>query len=261
MKKAKGWMGGILDMGDGRFQIKLYGNYDNRGRQYRKLLTIEATSYKEAKELRDQLTVDFRKSVRKPDGHNLLFSECAQDFLDNECLHNRQLSHDTMKNYRDKFDSYLNPFFGKMRIRDIEALDINSFLAWMRKPEQRTRRTKKDQPKKTPLSDTTVVHAFALLKNLFHHVHGLYISENPMLCVRSPKMPEHKVPDFSNTLLSDILNGLAEENSFHYALAVIVAIGSGCRRGEFLGADWSDLDWGNCTINIHKTDITRTAGA
>lgn len=254
MKKTSTWLDGILDLGDGRFKIKVYGYYDRSGKQNRQQITIAARNRTEAKEIRDNLLVEYRSSLRKPSGQKMTFAEFGEDFIDNECVHNRQLSQDTIKNYRDKFTNYLKPYFGKLLLRDISAAEINLFLSWMRKPERRVRPTTLKQKAKAALSDTTVIHAYVLLKNMLNQAFRLeYISINPMSRMRSPKMPEHKVPDFSITLLSDILKGLAECESTHYALAMVVAVTSGCRRGEFLGIDWSDIDWKNYTINVHKT--------
>lgn len=254
MKKDNGWSDGVLDLGDGRFKIKVYGYYDRSGKQNRRQITIPAANRTEAKEIRDKLLVEYRTSLRKPSGQNMKFAEFGEDFIENECAHNRQLSLDTLKNYRDKFNNYLNPYFGRMKLKEINAAEINTFLSWMRKPDRRTRRTTAEQKNGTALSDTTVVHAFSLLKNILNHAYRLeYIPSSPISRIRSPKMPEHKVPEMSVTLLSDILKGLAECESAHYALALVVAIASGCRRGEFLGINWSDIDWNKCTINIHKT--------
>ena len=252
--KSPKWFNGILDLGDGHYKLKVYGHYDRTGKQNRQQVTISAASRTEAKEIRDKLLVEFRDSLKKPSGRNTSFAKFGVDFIENECAHNRQLGPDTLKNYRDKFDNYLQPYFGKMYLHEISAAEITLFLTWMRKPERRSRRTTKSQKGRKPLSDTTVLHAYALLKNILNHAFRLeYIPSNPMSRMRSPKMPEHKVPDFSDAMLPDILAGLANCDSVHYALALIVAIASGCRRGEFLGINWSDIGWNDYSVNVHKT--------
>ena len=254
MSQKKLWNDGILDLGNGRFKIKVYGHYDRTGKQNRRQFTVSARNRTEAKEIRDQMLVEFRSSLRKPSGKSLTLSAFGEDFIENECKHNRQLSPDTLKNYRDKFNNYIKPFFGKTLLKDISAADISDFLTWMRKPDRRTRRTKSTQAPNTSLSGTTVVHAYSLLKNMLNHAFRLeYIEVNPMTRIRAPKMPEHKVPDLSNDLLSDIFIGLSNCESPHYALALVVAVASGCRRGEFLGINWADVDWKMNTINVHKT--------
>jgi len=77
---------------------------------------------------------------------------------------------------------------------------------------------------------------------MLNHAYRLeYIPSSPISRIRSPKMPEHKVPEMSVTLLSDILKGLAECESAHYAPALVVAIAGGCRHGEFLVINRADI--------------------
>jgi integrase len=81
-----------------------------------------------------------------------------------------------------------------------------------------------------------------------------YISYNPFKDAERPKnqgkSEDKKIRILSKSKINAFLNNVSNQK---YRTLIRLAIFSGARQGEILGLKWSDVDWINNQIHIHRT--------
>jgi integrase len=105
--------------------------------------------------------------------------------------------------------------------------------------------------KRRALSARSVRHIAGLLSVAFKKAFKLeIISENPMLKVDLPVMVMKEAR--SLTLAEIQILRLVYRHDWTFPL-IELALATGCRRGELLAFEWSDLDWGKRAIVIRRS--------
>ncbi len=102
------------------------------------------------------------------------------------------------------------------------------------------------------LSDRTVKHHHELIGSIFSDaVEWQIIESSPAERVASPKV-EKRIPNHYNKQQSlDLIEALSSEPIEYRAMVLLDAF-TGLRIGEFMGIDWSDIDFEVNTITISK---------
>lgn len=78
-----------------------------------------------------------------------------------------------------------------------------------------------------------------------------FIYSNPCQRLKPPKAEYTEAKYLDNDDLSLLISALDDE-PIKYRTAIMMLIVTGCRRGELLGLEWSDVDFKHQTVNINK---------
>jgi len=99
------------------------------------------------------------------------------------------------------------------------------------------------------------------LKAMFElAVHRKQLDENPFQYVRPPKAPKNKeIRTYSDYECEHLLRAASELQKDHileWDLAITLALTTGMRKGELLNMVWTDIDFGEMTIEVSPKDNT-----
>ncbi|MBF0371703.1 MAG: site-specific integrase [Magnetococcales bacterium] len=109
--------------------------------------------------------------------------------------------------------------------------------------------------KKIPRSPATVTRYLSALSHLFTIAtqEWGWIETSPISRVRKPKEPRGRVRFLSSDERERLLKACQESpNSFLYVV-VVLALGTGMRRGEIMTLRWPDVDLMQGRITLHQT--------
>lgn len=107
-------------------------------------------------------------------------------------------------------------------------------------------------------SAKTIQHYHRLLSAIFEKaVKWQYIISNPCERVDPPKVQKVE-PLFLNQGEVDRMLDFLQTEPTNFRCAVEVLVNTGMRRGELLGLKWSDVDFENQLIYIHRTSLYLT---
>lgn len=137
--------------------------------------------------------------------------------------------------YQSILARFILPGFGRMRLRDIEPLQVEAYLVNKRK---------EDLGERTLQLIYVIFHAImrkAALQRL--------ITFNPLDAVEKPGYKPKKKSRLSLEQRRKLL--LFAQGDRHEALYTI-ALTKGLREGELLGLKWEDLDWKNGTLHVQR---------
>jgi integrase len=143
----------------------------------------------------------------------------------------RNWSHTTIRGYSQKYNSYIKPNFGHMRLKDFKA---SMFDEWA---------------SKQTLSGKSINEALNVLHQIFKRAfYDGVIDFNPAQRIERYKQ-EHKEPEpFTKDEITKILAVLETP----YREFFQFAIWTGLRTGELLALRWQDIDLKNGLAHIRK---------
>ena len=212
-------------------------------------------------------------------GGNMRFSELVEKYLEEYAF--IELTTSTAEGYKKHLEGKLLPVFGRRNIKDLyrQQLEIQKFYNNMAKPQ-------KDG---TKLAASTIKRSMNIFSSVMRWaVNMQLIPSNPLEHVRPPKenfkkdqpksftidelkrfiealdMPQVAVYQaHSRTHENGTIYHVEEYREKRYVseqlkLFFIMAAFSGCRRGELIALDWTDLDFDACTISISKS-VSKTS--
>lgn len=149
----------------------------------------------------------------------------------------------TSRNYKHLVRRHLLPFFGKMRLSEIGAAEVQMFLA---------QKSKAYAPK-TVLS----------LRNLLSKIFGTaqkwgYLQVNP---AHGTQVPALVVTRERITLSAEQVRALLDHLIEPYRTMVLLAVLSGLRRGEIFGLRWKYIDPANGSVRVAESNYEGKSAA
>lgn len=146
-------------------------------------------------------------------------------------------------NLISSINTYIAPFWGDRRIKNVKEKDINEFIFYLK--TLRNRKTGK------PLSQATQASAMKHLKATFNYaVKQKIIKRNPMQHIRIVILGD-KVNYYTSEQVKVLLQ--ADYPNEYYKRAVYLALCAGLRRGEVVALKWSDIDFDNRLLHIRRS--------
>ena len=273
------------------YRIRVSVGYDASGRKISRSTTFkpnlltatgkikaESTIQKEVAAFAAKFEQDVKSGSVANDNH-MKFYELAEKYLKEYAF--MELTTATAEGYKAHLEKKLIPQFGHRKIRDLctQQLDIQKFYNDMAKPQ-------KDGSK---LAASTIKRSMNIFSGVMKWgVDMQLIPSNPLERVKPPK-EERKEPQPKSFTIDELKRFIAaldmpqeaaykahdraKENGtvYHvgeytesrklpeqYKLFYIMAAFSGCRRGELIALDWSDIDFEASTISISKS-VSKTS--
>lgn len=106
-----------------------------------------------------------------------------------------------------------------------------------------------------PLSAKTVLHHHRLISSIFSTaVEWGALFSNPCDRTKPPRV-EKKEPKYLDEVQAATLLDLLETESTEYKTMIRLLLFTGLRRGELLGLEWKDIDFGNSTMQICRSSL------
>lgn len=104
----------------------------------------------------------------------------------------------------------------------------------------------------TTFATKTIKHHYTIVNSMLNKaVLWGYISVNPNSKCDKIKVPKKEMKCYNPEQVQDLVKALSSEPLKYQAL-ILLAIDSGCRRGELTGLEWSDVDFNSSKIIINK---------
>ncbi|MDT2247893.1 site-specific integrase [Paenibacillus larvae] len=238
-----------------RLTIDLGYNQDgSRNRLRRKVVVEDKTLLKTKKKLREHLEDELAKFKQEVLSGEYIKPEkmTLKQFIENEwepkyASKPKNLSPLTYKTYMHHIENHIMPTFGHKFLGDIKTLHIVTFIDDLGKPGSR-----KDNKGDT-LSPGTIQFIYRVLKNILTRAtEWQLIKSNPTVGVKKPKVEQTQLDFYDEKEAREVIKALYQEPR-RWRLLILGAMLGGCRRGELVGLEWSDVDFENKTISIRKS--------
>ena len=170
----------------------------------------------------------------------------------------RRCAPKTLERYAD-LGAYLIRELGKVRLNEMTTAEIQAAIH--RLQDHGGRRALPAEPRGRPLAPKTVRHMGTLLHTVLSDADRLGVLKipNPMANRRVllPKLTKRRPAVLDATKLQALFD--RAQNTRLYPL-VVLAAATGCRRGELLALEWSDLDEATSEITVSKSLEQTKAG-
>lgn len=179
---------------------------------------------------------------------HLTVAQLGQDWLAQKRLEGRRP--ETLRGYAHMIRDYIDPQLGPIEVASLTALDVQRAIrVWATRP-RRDRRTHAET-----ISPRRVQYAHRTLSTMLKQaVRWQLVSRNVAMQVQGPTVPRNEAAWWTTTQAAQFLT-VAQGHS--YGIVYALALLTGMRRGELLGARWQDLDAEARTITIRQTQDSR----
>lgn len=200
---------------------------DETGKQRQRWLTVEGNRHAAEDELTRQLELLRTNKFIEPS--TTTFSQFAEKWLD---FIRGQVAGKTAERYSEIVKKHLIPEFGNIVLSQIRPTMIQDYYARAFSSGRRDGRG--------GLNPQTIQHHHRVIRQLLKRAVDLQtLAYNPADSAKAPRpKPRELVPPTDKEVAALVEH--AKGTRIHVPL--LVAIGSGVRRGELLAARWSDLD-------------------
>ena len=198
---------------------------------------IERSGYKTKKEaakaLNDVLYL-YNNTGDYVENKKITFTEVYTEFIENEAPATRAYA--TIVRYKSLYKNHYAERFGSFHMYQINANMINDFL----------------NEKRTYLSEEFVKGLYKFLKVLFGYAHKRQYLKKDIFCeITPPPDPRHKGEIRAYT--PDELRAMEQRlQGTNVIVPFYIALNTGLRESEVFGLQWSDIDFENRKIKVHK---------
>ena len=258
-----------LPSGSYRFTVSL--GYDVNGKQIRRTTTWspEKDKHYTPKQLEKELNrraalfEEECKNGQVTMGGNTKLVDYIPQYLQNIKI---RVAETTYKRYESVINTLIIPALGHMKLKDIKPIHVQRFVNDLTECNVITQKKKSDNKDKTDkqnkeevtekkLAPATVQRYYTCLRSIMHSAYRLeMISSNPCdsAKIQLPSIGEQKTEIYDKHELSQLLDALKDE-PLQFQLLIHLAIITGCRRGELVALEWSDIDFDNGILSISKS--------
>ena len=198
---------------------------------------IERSGYKTKKEaakaLNDVLYL-YNNTGDYVENKKITFTEVYTEFIENEAPATRAYA--TIVRYKSLYKNHYADRFGSFYMYQINANMINDFL----------------NEKRTYLSEEFVKGLYKFLKVLFGYAHKRQYLKKDIFCeITPPPDPRHKGEIRAYT--PDELRAMEQRlQGTNVIVPFYIALNTGLRESEVFGLQWSDINFENRKIKVHK---------
>jgi integrase len=203
-----------------------------------------ARTVKEAERKKVQREVEVERGDHQA-GSRRRFDSYARSWIDTYAGRtSRGISETTRDDYRRRLEQDATPFFGRMRLSEIEPLDMKQYV-----------RSLEDEGKAPATVRLAVAPVRALLATAveegllrFNPAAGLRVSQR---CRDEKDEVEEKVKAMSEEQLVAVLTAI-RSIAEHWLLFFVFLAWSGVRIGEAIELRWKDVDLGQRIVHVRR---------
>jgi integrase len=159
----------------------------------------------------------------------------------------------TVERYR-QLAAYILPHIGSTHLQGLTALGLERVLNKLKDSGGWNRKAKAPRP----LAAKTIRHIASLVHaSLDTAIRWKLINVNPMAGVILPKVAKREAKVLDHQQLGAYVAAARTAGVYEFTM---LAIASGCRRGELLALQWSDIDFNARVVRISKSLEQTKAG-
>jgi integrase len=148
----------------------------------------------------------------------------------------------SLERYAGLVRNQINPHLGNIPLQKLRPADVSAWLKTLGK---------------TDISIRSIRHAHGVLRTALNYAAAVELVErNVASLIRPPALPDTKVEMLR---ANDIADALAKLEGLSIYPVAAIALGTGARRGEIAGLQWSDIDLDAATMRIERS-IEQTKG-
>jgi integrase len=246
--------GHIRSQGEGSWQLKFdLGRDPITGKRKSKFVTFRGNKRQAQAELTRLLAQ--RDAGSYVDPTKMTLAEYLQHWLS---VVERRIGKRTAHRYRQIVEKNIIPRLGHVPVRKLTAAHIESFEGELQREGWVKPGKKGKEPAKRGLSAQTVLHVHRVLSQALAHAVALEVLvKNPAVQVKPPRPTSDEIKILTKPEIAVLLDA-AKANSL-LAIAILVAVTTGVRRGELLALRWSDLDLKGGRLAVNQA-MQRTKG-
>lgn len=240
--------GSMIHLPDGRYKVIVDAGYNSMGKRVRRAKTVAGKN--EAVKVLKTLQFDKAKGILTIE-KSCKLSEFVERWLKEKRANTKQ---STYESYDDTCRLHIVPALGRFRLDKITKAHINDYL---------------NQKSQSGLASATVGRHKAILHGLFSlaESEGLLsknVVQGSTKVARGVQVESIRIltKQEKDTLLKVARKAYEKEGEGHFKLAyhiVLLALATGCRRGELLGLTWANVDLQKNKITI-KNNIVEVKG-
>lgn len=105
----------------------------------------------------------------------------------------------------------------------------------------------------SPLSDKSIQDIYTIMSMALNKaIKWGYVLNNPNMLIEKPKIRKRQIQCYSPKEV-ELLIDVIKNEPLKYQAIIMLALDSGCRRGELTGLTWDDIDFEKSLIHINKT--------
>lgn len=145
----------------------------------------------------------------------------------------------------ERYCKNITECIGHIKVKDINVKILEEFYSELK--------TCKKGKEKNGYSEKTIKHHYTLMSGILNSaIKWGYLYINPNQNVTPIKVHKKEIECYSPEEVERLIEVLQNE-PIKYQAVILLALDSGCRRGELTGLTWNDIDFDKSTININKT--------
>lgn len=220
-------LGNIDDLGDGRYRVRIELAWDPRtGKRRRIDRTIRGTR-SDAERLRAVLLM----GLGKGDAHGMTLATYLEDVWMPSKASRRRL---TLRGYQSKINVNIVPYIGQLPLENVNGYVVERWMVDLQRDGK---------------SAQTIINARSVLKNAMRSaVRWRLIDLDPTEGTELPRVDY--TPD---VLTAEQLGAYVDAFSGHVLEpAIVTMIATGLRRSEAFALEWSDFDFDDGTVFVHR---------
>lgn len=231
--------GSLRDLGGGRWKLTMYAGSTPDKRKHQRTRTFRANGIRDAERKADAIRETLRKVVDEDASRRDTIAGLADQWMRKKA---GECSPSTVVNYQRLADKIVAKF-GRMRAVDLTPRDIDLWYLELRE---------------AGASGAQVAHIHSVLRAMLNDAHGVWemvdrVATKP-LKLPAPTPAEHRLPTV------EALTAALAAADTDVAVALLVAMHTGARRGEVVGLQWADLNGHMLHIRRSLLDVKGHAG-
>jgi integrase len=230
--------GHLVKRSESAWTIVIDLDRDAAGKRRQKWITIKGTRRDAERELARLLHERHRGSFVEPS--RLSFAEYIEQWL---AFVQTRVAGKTFERYSEIVRKHLIPALGQIPLTRLQPLAIQGYYA------QALESGRRDG--KGGLNPRTVLHHHRVLREALRQaVAWRLLAVNPCDAVQPPRPPQRELAVPSDEQVRALLDGAISTRLY---APLLIAVGTGVRRGELLALRWSDLDMTAGTVAIRQS--------
>jgi len=221
-----------------------YSKYIDTETGERKIQYFYGKSQKDVAKKKKLFEAEIEKGIM-PQSGQITVSQWLDEFL--VTYKKNSVKQDTYETYVYIANAHLKPSLGKLTLKELKTHHVQKML---NQKSKSGRRRGKNNP---GLSPRMVEHIFCVINMALNQaVNNGLLGHNVCRAVKKPKKIRHVVNPWTVKQTKLFLASVKGDRLFPF---YVLAIGTGLRRSEILGLQWSDIDFEKQSLTVRRIYI------